>query len=235
VITAERSRQTLDALLTAPLAGAEILKQKMAGVRRLIFVLLVPFGSIYAFQMWFRGFDIGYAVGSFGTAFLFLPLIAWTSLWIGLHLQGTMRAVLASMFTVLLVCGLPIVGESLLFQLIEDWDASALPWADLPEWIGNFSPVNMIVGIESRGVLHNRMGEFEFWFYVAVLPLYGVALVSLRSACLRHADRLLKRLPEDPTAPIDPLSANTPDGFENPLSVPQPTYSISPPVVGQAG
>ena len=51
VITAERSRQSLDALLATPLTGPEILRQKMAGVWRLIGVLCVPFGTIYLLQL----------------------------------------------------------------------------------------------------------------------------------------------------------------------------------------
>ena len=82
--------------------------------------------------------------------------------------------------------------------------------------------------------VHDRMGEFEFWFYVAVLPLYGLAFVTLRSACLRNADRLLKRLPEDPTAPIDPFGESPTEGFETSVGVPHLTPPVSPPVVEQA-
>src|SRR5690606_6234915 len=85
VITSERSRQTLDVLLAAPLSGADLLQQKMAGVWRLIAVLLVPFGSIGLFQLWFRGFDIGYLLGFTAAVLVFLPLIAWLALAVGLR------------------------------------------------------------------------------------------------------------------------------------------------------
>ncbi len=205
VVTAERSRQTLDSLLTAPLTGAEIVKQKMAGVRRLIGVLLVPFGSIYVFQLWFRGFDIGYAVGSFGTAFIFLWLVTWGALWIGLHLHGTMKAVLTSMFAVLAVCAVPMIAETVLSR----WTPMAR--IGVPAWIGSMSPANIIRGIEGRGTLHNPVGELQFWVLLGMLPVYGLALMWVRGTCLRHADRLLNRVPDDVDAPIDPVSADSSD------------------------
>lgn len=205
VVTSERSRQTLDSLLTAPLTGAEILKQKMAGVRRLIVVLLVPFGSIYAFQMWFRGFDWGYAVGAGSSALIFLPLAAWGALWIGLHLTSTMKAVLTSMFVVLAACAAPMFIEAALSR----W--SWLEGIGVPGWIGSLSPMKIILDIEQRGALYGRIDSFRFWLRLGALPLYGLALVMIRDACLRNADRLLKRLPEDPDAPIDPMAD---EGFE---------------------
>ncbi|MBX3437767.1 MAG: hypothetical protein KF861_09770 [Planctomycetaceae bacterium] len=200
VVTSERSRQTLDTLLTTPLTGAEILKQKMSGVRRLIVVLLVPFSTIYAFQLWFRGFNWGYAVGAFGTALIFLPLVAWGALWIGLHLQSTMKAVLTSMFTVLVICAAPLVAEAFLGR----WTQAA-EWVG-PNWIGSLSPVSIIRGVEDRGSMYQRMNELRFWLLIGPLPLYGMMFLLIRQNCLRNADRLLRRVPEDPTAPIDPFN-----------------------------
>jgi ABC-type transport system involved in multi-copper enzyme maturation permease subunit len=50
IIPLERSRQTFDVLLTSPLTASEIVRQKLAGVRRLIAVLCVPLLTLLVFQ-----------------------------------------------------------------------------------------------------------------------------------------------------------------------------------------
>lgn len=48
LIAAEKARQTLDVLLTTPLASRDIALQKLAGLRRLMLVLAVPLLTVYA-------------------------------------------------------------------------------------------------------------------------------------------------------------------------------------------
>ncbi len=221
VIASERSHQTLDPLLTTPLTGADILKQKMAGVRRLIFVLSVPFASIYGFQTWFRGFDIGYVLGSVASAFIFLWLTAWVALWIGLRLSSPMKAVLTSMIAVVLVCAVPLVLESLLGRsstLIEFW---------VPQIVGSLSPVNIIQGIESRGRLLNDSHELAFFLQLGMLPLYGLSLILVRGTCLKNADTLLQRLAEDPEASINPRTDEEPANADDRIAAPEPLAAAS--------
>ncbi|MCA9075097.1 MAG: ABC transporter permease subunit [Planctomycetaceae bacterium] len=202
VIASERSHQTLDPLLTTPLTGADILKQKLAGVRRLIFVLLVPFASIFGFQTWFGGFNLGYLVGSAASALIFLWLIAWGALWIGLRLSSPMKAVLTSMIVVALVCGVPLILETVLSRsamLRELW---------IPRIAGSFSPASVIRTIEYRGQLLGVEDNLAFAIQLAILPFYGLALYLIRRECLRSADELLQRLPEDPDAAIDPFQVS---------------------------
>ena len=198
VIASERSHQTLDPLLTTPLTGADILKQKLAGVRRLIFVLLVPFASIFGFQTWFRGFDLGYLIGSAASAMIFAWLIAWGALWIGLRISSPMKAVLTSMITVAFVCGVPSVLESLLSRSI-----TLREWR-VPSMVGNMSPARIIQGIEYHGRLLGQADDLAFIVQLAMLPVYGLILLWVRRKCLLNADQLLQRLPEDPEAVIDP-------------------------------
>ena len=57
LISGERTRQTLDVLLTVPLAGPTLLLEKQQGLLRLMKVLLVPFVTIFGFQAWwFQGY-----------------------------------------------------------------------------------------------------------------------------------------------------------------------------------
>ncbi|MCA9108657.1 MAG: hypothetical protein KDA52_01815, partial [Planctomycetaceae bacterium] len=210
VIASERSHQTLDPLLTTPLTGADILLQKLAGVRRLIFVLLISFASIYGFQTWFQGFDFGYALVSFASAVIFLLLIAWGALWIGLRLNSPMKAVLTSMIAVVLVCAVPLVLESLLGRI------SVLDELSIPQIISNVSPVRIIQGIEAEGrfrfIRDNRLffvnrGYITYLVLSGLLLIYGLLLWLIRSNCLKNADVLLQRIPEDSNAPINPMTA----------------------------
>lgn len=51
VVAVERSRQTLDVLLTTPLTPTEIVTQKMAGVWRWVFVMSVPLFTVLLLQV----------------------------------------------------------------------------------------------------------------------------------------------------------------------------------------
>jgi hypothetical protein len=52
LIAGERSRQTLDVLLSVPMSASEIVAQKFAGVTRLIGVLWVPLLTVDGFRIW---------------------------------------------------------------------------------------------------------------------------------------------------------------------------------------
>ncbi len=52
LISGERSRQTLDVLLTSPLSGRDIVLEKMQGIRRLTWVLSACFMTIFLFEVW---------------------------------------------------------------------------------------------------------------------------------------------------------------------------------------
>ena len=54
LIGVERSHQSLDVLLTTPIESDEIVRQKFAGVWRMIHVLWIPFATLYLFQMWWE-------------------------------------------------------------------------------------------------------------------------------------------------------------------------------------
>lgn len=62
VITAERSRETLDALLSTPISSAQVLKEKVAGMRRMMIVLATPIMTVHLTLI------VMYA--SFGSGFL---------------------------------------------------------------------------------------------------------------------------------------------------------------------
>jgi ABC-type transport system involved in multi-copper enzyme maturation permease subunit len=193
VITSERSRQTLDVLLAAPLSGADLLQQKMAGVWRLITVLLVPFVSIGLFQLWFRGFNIVYIIGFAATVGIFLPLIAWLSLAVGLRIRSAMKAILVSVGLIIGACAVPYVIVLVLGQLLGRLMVESLGDILLP-----LSPAHLIVLLESIGVSRDQTSEMRYALSLLSFLAYAWLLWSIRRDCLQNADRLLQRVPEGP-------------------------------------
>lgn len=104
LIAGERSRQTLDVLLSTPMTAGEILEQKLAGVWRLANTLVVPYATIVLWEVWHSalrgggvsssnyGYDwmannsgitrpafsaIEYLVGSVAFYFVYSRLLGW--------------------------------------------------------------------------------------------------------------------------------------------------------------
>ncbi|MFN9718540.1 MAG: ABC transporter permease [Planctomycetota bacterium] len=112
MISSERTRETLDALLSTPLTGREILQQKIDGIRRLMIVLSVPIFSIH-FTLWLMHVDgttffrnllsflnlpatvaaILYPVFCAATTYFLMHLICWTSAYLGLRAASQARSV----------------------------------------------------------------------------------------------------------------------------------------------
>ncbi len=112
MISSERTRETLDALLSTPLTGREIIQQKIDGIRRLMIVLSVPIFSIH-FTLWLMHIDgttflrnlfsffnlpntvaaLLYPVFCFAATYLLMHLICWTSAWLGLRASSQARSV----------------------------------------------------------------------------------------------------------------------------------------------
>jgi ABC-type transport system involved in multi-copper enzyme maturation permease subunit len=193
VITSERSRQTLDVLLATPLSGADLLQQKMAGVWRLIAVLLVPFASIGLFQLWFRGFHIIYVLGFTATIGVFLPLIAWLALGIGLRIRSAIKAILVSVGILVGACVVPYVLVLVLGQLLGQLPAEPLADILLP-----LSPSHLLVLLEAVGVGRDQTSGIQYALSLVSFGVYAALLWFVRRDCLQNADRLLQRVPEGP-------------------------------------
>lgn len=107
----ERSRQTLDVLLTTPLTSREIVRQKMAGTWSLmgflllLFVLLAVMNSIGAMQHSHRTQPIPLAfLSSIVTPAVYLPMFAWLSVAISLRTKTAARATVYSVIAVVVWC-----------------------------------------------------------------------------------------------------------------------------------
>lgn len=121
LIAGERSHQTLDVLLATPLSGREIVLQKMRGARRLMAVLLVPFFTVFLLQSTWKGILHGSSYGGMQFSMLvyltcsalsvlvYLPLISWLSLLIGLRMRSQSRAIIVAVAVLAGWCLVPYI------------------------------------------------------------------------------------------------------------------------------
>lgn len=133
LIAVERSRQTLDVLLTTPLTSDQIVRQKMAGVQRMIRILWVPFVTFYCFKIWRNTwpdaagsayspdplsifeqtiFDSVRAVFAVG---LYLPTIVCIGFQAGIRSRSQLQAVLSLLTILTGICFVPFaIGNYLM-------------------------------------------------------------------------------------------------------------------------
>ncbi len=167
VIFAERSRQTLDVLLVAPLTARELVTQKLAGVRRLIAVLSVPFLTLIIFQATWTLYVVR-GLGSFSRgsdnagvfvheilgmtlAVLVYPrVVQWLSFHLALRVRNQTQAVLWSLVTIIGLCGVPYLVVYLVGVVfsIDPNDATLA-------WITWFSPI--------RVLFHRKIAQPSPW------------------------------------------------------------------------
>lgn len=216
LIAGERSRQTLDVLLTTPISSRDLILQKLHGVQRLIIVCSVPLLTLILFQTWQRtpfadapfdylqpatsrvafGYSLDwleYLVTCGATLWTQLHLIMWLSFWIGMRLKSTSKAILFSLGTIIAWCVLSIV---LVFFLI-----LAAYYPNRPSGIAErsgllcwflFSPAWLVCFPE-----FDRLQQLHPTPFVPVILnslLYGGCWYAIRRRVLATADAGLGRI-----------------------------------------
>lgn len=184
IVSRERMRQTLPTLLATPMAGERIILELFAGVRRVIFVLWIPFATIAVFDYWFRLFPTIWGSSTWLVcAVLQLTiypfLIAWVSFYLGAKIRSPIWAIVASLAVVAGTVVLRTVLVSIAFAATHSYRLQ-----DEPLWL-IVSPVTVI--------LINEFGEARLGRVSANFLMYGSLLFVIRRYCLRHADELLGR------------------------------------------
>lgn len=192
VISTERSSQTLDVLLTTPLTARDIILQKTQGLQRLVLAFTVVFLTVYAMEVWWR-FDTAaerslFAVASVLSVLVYLPMIIWISMWIGLRTRTRFRAIMAAVAVFVGWCALPLIILIVLMETrvlnIDDPAGSFLACL--------LSPAGIIIATEWNvwrslgGITKWDLVEWNFCFY-------GAVLYYVRRLCLTRADRYLRR------------------------------------------
>jgi ABC-type transport system involved in multi-copper enzyme maturation permease subunit len=202
LIAGERSRQTLDVLCTTPLSGREIVLQKFAGVRRLIFVMLVPFLTLFLCEVLVREISAhrrrwgeedfnaaGYLATAVLTIVIYLPLIAWMSLAIGLKVRTQTRAMIGSMAAIVGWSVVPYVCCFMPLTIVITGANDPFPYL-----VSLLSPATIVFWNELQDdFLRRSFGETIWLPYVLNFVGYAAALVLFRALALRNADRWLGR------------------------------------------
>jgi ABC-type transport system involved in multi-copper enzyme maturation permease subunit len=191
----ERLNQTLEVLLTTPLTATEIIVQKTRPLTRLMWVIAVPLMTVFVYEAW--GEDIWivwqpgahaprpiplYPAGAALTAAIYLPLVMWLSIWIGLKVRTRFRAILTALGVIIGWCALPFFLAAMLkFNSHE-------PLGALPFYL---SPFAFPAANESSDHLYLYLGNP--WLTMAAnFTFYCALAVFFRDRCLRHADRYLR-------------------------------------------
>ena len=204
LLSAERSRETLDVLLTTPLTAREILKQKFRGVQRLIIVLWIPLLTIILFEAFWLASTGGSYYGNYYnynsdretglgiyltcsvlTLAVYLPMVAYVSLLIGLLVKSQARAIIASLAVIVGWCVLPFLALIPFVIAVNPGYQSGFNFLLL------FSPATIIPVNEFR-----EMNMFAQTPWVAVIMnffIYGTILIAVRLFCLMNADKHLGR------------------------------------------
>ncbi len=201
LISGERSRQTLDVLLTTPLSGREIVQQKMQGLWRVVWILSACLGTVCLIKMLLlalvnsMGFQYGqlayspmrYLVGSVLAMAVYFPLIAWLSMWIGMTAKAATRAMFLSIFVIATWCTVPII--------VGYFGVEYLSMGDTARYLTLLSPAGMIRLDESHVVLSVEHLDAHGWIILFInYAVYSMIVGFFRYKCLRHADRNLQRL-----------------------------------------
>jgi ABC-type transport system involved in multi-copper enzyme maturation permease subunit len=224
LIAAERSHQTLDVLCTAPLTGREIVLQKFRAVRRLILVLAAPFSTLAVFEAWLRVWiehkryfmaeqfsPLFYLMCQVLAVAIYLPLVAWLSLAIGLKVRTQPRAIVGSMAAIVAWCVAPFIF--IVIPLAISFQGRGPSHDPVLSCTMLLSPASIIFWNEfNTDFVWREFGE-NLWVPVVLnFGVYLAALVFFRRVCLRNADRWLGRLqettsPDSPAAGGGPLAA----------------------------
>ncbi len=123
LIGLERSRQTLDVLLTTTQSSESIVRDKFAGVWRMIRTLWVPFATVYFFQIYCQVFIdyLGYnysgdratlpfaILRALLAIVIYPPLIAWIGFHQGMRQRSQTQATLVTLGLLTGVCLIPMV------------------------------------------------------------------------------------------------------------------------------
>ncbi len=211
-ISTERMNQTLEVLLTTPLEAREIIQQKLRPIWRLCYVLLVPFLTIFLLEAWTErhsytyepglrnSYDpelhslLLYLIASFLSVAIYLPLLGWFGMWIGLRIKNRARALMLAIVIVVIWCTGPYLLQQWLpsaNQIKSSMDMSF--WKNfsglIMEYLPYLSPVK-IISVAESSMFNAFIGlndiAINFLSYLAIVILF-------RDLCLRRADKLLGR------------------------------------------
>ena len=187
IVSGERSRQTLDVLLTTPMTSQQIIRQHIQGTRRLKWVLQLPLLTVLCFRIYWNPFDerlAVYAIGTLFALFVFFELCSWLSMLIGLAVRSQMKALLLSTAVVFGLALGPVLlskGEVLHWSVRESNVNRQIAAGTLCV----VTPTNLLYQLETGRATPGLL--CAHWIF------YGLLLWGVRTICFRGADHWLGR------------------------------------------
>ena len=190
----ERVNQTFEVLLTTPLTAAAIVRQKAQMLSRFMWVLAVPVMTVFSFHWWINRDwpdsnswnarlhepTLYLACAALSLA-IYLPLVKWLSLWIGLKMRTRFRAILTALGVIVGWCALPLIFASTLNVN--------------PRGLGRVlyivSPLSVPAWNEMSD-LRELFGDSPLGGLVATYSAYALILLLIRHRCLSRADAYLR-------------------------------------------
>ena len=208
VLASERSRQTLDVLLVTPLSPHELVSQKLAGVRRLIYVVSVPLASLLVFQFVWTSFvlqglgqvDIArfllrYEILGMALGLVVYPrIVQWISFQMALRVKNQTLAILFTLLIVVAICVLPY---GCTYLLVREFNHPSLdPRIDWMNWL---SPIRILFFRRVGDLSLTEQGSawLSGWMPIVGIAfhalVFGSLLWVLRFTALRNFSRILGR------------------------------------------
>lgn len=211
-IPTERIRQTLDVMLVMPLTAKEIVLEKLAGVRRLIAILTVPFVVLITFQgIWqsyvARGFVPHQTVilemyTTTMTVVIYMPVIMWIGFHLGLRMRTQIQALLSTFAVIGAACVLPGIITTMIIRPIFDgvlgqttlWSSA---YGFVIEFVQFLNPLEMIT--RSSSIFRDTANKSEAWTIVCLHFLfYGLVWFALRESAVNRFSRVVGRAEPNP-------------------------------------
>jgi len=215
----ERASQTLEMLLTTPLSGAEIVRQKAKVPWRMTLLLAAPLGTLFVaealIEIRFRNpgailAQLAYLMISALSIVILLPTLYWMVLYVGLRIHKRTRAAVIAMGAVFAWNFGPSIVAGFLpryrggpLAVVSGLAEQICPWR--------------IIAIAEAGFTQAYVWRSARTLGGPAAALFGLAanaalLWFVRRACLRNADRYLGRPPVRDTDKGTPVPAAPPEG-----------------------
>lgn len=181
LIGSERSRQTLDVLLTTPLSSETIVREKFAGIWRVIFVIWVPLLTIYSFQAWWMNWGgqsqmdqmLFGIVRALLALLIYPPLIAWIGFHFSLRCRSHPQAVLAALGSITAVCVLPLL-------IAFTFGVPYVDWIYELRWFSPASAISEILPSDNFwSPYSNEISSAKVWAWVGVIAHFVMAALLL--------------------------------------------------------
>lgn len=212
----ERSRQTLEPLLSTTLSSYELVQQKVAGTNRLLLVLACPIVTVYltqAYMSWRANplWTSTYLVLSISLMFVILRGFVWISAAVGMRVRSQVRAITFAITLVGVIAIVPMIIQELVLAGIF---TGAVPGG----WgyrLTGFSAPGAVMAIQSTFLsdFTPRYGNQEQMVSLAQIVISGLViqliyLALVRWIVLRLAPRLFQRMDSASVAPRTTVSSS---------------------------